>query len=102
MSPLVVAKISRLSVEVAAPLISINPAAPAPLLLNDIELPVFVFSGSDDTVVPDLARHMAKVDRDNVRFEEIDGADHFFRDLYVYDIVDSALEFLEAAGTHSD
>jgi hypothetical protein len=27
---------------------------------------------------------------------EIDGADHFFRDLYVYDMVEAIVEFLDA------
>lgn len=66
-----------------------------PALLNRIELPVLVFAGSEDDVVPDLARYMRMVNRSNIVFEEIDGADHFFRDLYADDLVESSLEFLE-------
>ena len=66
-----------------------------PALLERIEIPVLVFSGSEDTVVPGLAEQMMKVKQDNVIFEEIDGAGHFFRDLYLYDIVDSMLAFLD-------
>jgi len=68
-----------------------------PALLERIEMPVLVFSGSEDTVVPGLAEHMMKVKQDNVMFEEIDGAGHFFRDLYLYDVVDSMLAFLNAS-----
>jgi pimeloyl-ACP methyl ester carboxylesterase len=68
-----------------------------PALLRDIEIPVMVFSGSEDTVVPDLALRMKTSNQENVAFEEIDGAGHFFRDLYLYDVVDSALAFLEGA-----
>ena len=68
-----------------------------PALLERIEIPVLVFSGSEDTVVPGLAEQMMKVKQDNVIFEEIDGAGHFFRDLYLYDIVDSLLAFLDAS-----
>lgn len=71
-------------------------ATNTPALLNRIDLPVLVFSGSEDNVVPDLAEHMRMVNRNNIRFEEIDGADHFFRDLYADDIVESAIEFLDA------
>jgi pimeloyl-ACP methyl ester carboxylesterase len=68
-----------------------------PALLERIEIPVLVFSGSEDTVVPALAERMVKVKQDNVTFEEIDGAGHFFRDLYLYDVVDSILVFLDAS-----
>jgi dienelactone hydrolase len=66
-----------------------------PALLKEIEIPVMVFSGSEDTVVPDLALRMKTSNQENVAFEEIDGAGHFFRDLYLYDVVDSTLAFLE-------
>lgn len=68
-----------------------------PALLEEIEIPVLVFSGSEDTAVPGLAEHMMGMNQDNVVFEEIDGAGHFFRDLYLYDVVDSTLAFLEAS-----
>ncbi len=66
-----------------------------PALLREIEIPVLVFSGSDDEVVAGLAGAMASVTRSNVRHVEIDGADHFFRDLYAYDLVEISIEFLE-------
>lgn len=71
-------------------------ATNTPALLNRIDLPVLVFSGSEDSVVPNLAEHMRLVNRNNIVFEEIVGADHFFRDLYADDIVESALAFLDA------
>jgi len=64
-------------------------------LLESIDLPVLVFAGSEDTVVPGLAEKMAMVMQDNIVFEKIDGADHFFRDLYSDDIVELSLEFLD-------
>ena len=67
-----------------------------PALLLGIELPVLVFSASDDLVVPGLAAEMTGVRNKNVVHEEIEGADHFFRDLYAYDLVDTALEFLDS------
>jgi len=72
-----------------------NPGGTAPIL-NNIDVPVLVFAGTEDQVVPDLAEHMRMVKRNNIVFEEIDGADHFFRDLYADDIVERSLEFLEA------
>ncbi|MCH8336356.1 MAG: alpha/beta fold hydrolase [Proteobacteria bacterium] len=66
-----------------------------PALLQEIDIPVLVFSGSDDGVVAGLVGAMASVTRSNVRHVEIDGADHFFRDLYAYDVVEITLEFLQ-------
>lgn len=69
--------------------------ADTPALLREIEIPVLVFSGSDDEVVAGLAGAMASVTRSNVRHIEIDGADHFFRDLYAFDVVEISIEFLQ-------
>jgi len=65
-------------------------------LLESIDLPVLVFAGSEDAVAPGLPQKMATVTRDNIVLEEIDGADHFFRDLYSDDIVELSLEFLDS------
>jgi pimeloyl-ACP methyl ester carboxylesterase len=64
-------------------------------LLANIDIPVLVFAGSEDTVVPGLTEKMVVLMQDNIVFEEIDGADHFFRDLYSDDIVEISLEFLD-------
>ena len=37
---------------------------------------------------------MSSVTRSNVSHVEIEGADHFFRDLYAYDVVEASIEFL--------
>lgn len=66
-----------------------------PALLSEFDIPVLVFSGSADEVVADLAGAMASVTRSNVRHVEINGADHFFRDLYAYDVVEISIEFLQ-------
>jgi len=63
-------------------------------LLNGIQVPTLVISGSDDTVVANLSDKMAAVDNRLVRHVEIDGAGHFFRDLYGYDVVDAIDSFL--------
>ena len=67
-----------------------------PELLNDIATPVLVFSGSQDQVVPGLAEKMESVNNNLVSHMEIHGADHFFRDLFAYDVVEASIEFLES------
>ena len=66
-----------------------------PTLLAALSLPVLVVAGSEDTVAADLPTALAGA-RDNISVVEIDGADHFFRDLYADELVDAALDFLES------
>ena len=64
-------------------------------LLEKISVPVLVLSGSDDRVVAGLEGRMANIGNNLVRHRQIEDADHFFRDLYAYDLVDLAVEFLD-------
>ena len=67
-----------------------------PSLVRQIAKPVLVFAGSEDKVVAGLTEKMESIEKPNVSFEVIDGADHFFLDLYAEDLADMAVEFIEA------
>ena len=68
-----------------------------PTLLRQIAKPVLVFAGSADTVVEGLTEKMARLEgQENVALEVIEGADHFFLDLYAEELADSAAEFITA------
>jgi len=68
-----------------------------PAVIADIHKPVLVFAGSADTTVKDLPEKMKAVSgQKNVQFVVIDGADHFFRDLYADDLTDRALDFIDS------
>jgi pimeloyl-ACP methyl ester carboxylesterase len=74
-----------------------DPRRHTPHLLRSIDKPVLVFAGSADTVVAGLEEQMAGVlGRDNISLQTLEGADHFFRDLYAEDLADSAVDFIEA------
>ena len=79
-----------------------GPEAPGNLtaLIARSPVPVLVVAGSEDTVSPGLAAAVRPSDKPLVRVVEISGADHFFRDLYAYDVVESVREFLASA--HAD
>ncbi len=67
-----------------------------PALVPRIDMPVLVIVGSEDQVVKGLEKKFAPFsDRKNVRILVIDGADHFFRDLYAEEAVEAVAEFLE-------
>jgi pimeloyl-ACP methyl ester carboxylesterase len=68
-----------------------------PRLIPGIPVPVMVFAGTEDTVVPDLIEKVEPLaDGERVTLVVIDGADHFFRDLYAEDIADAIAEALDA------
>ncbi|MGB5472294.1 MAG: alpha/beta hydrolase [Gammaproteobacteria bacterium] len=61
-----------------------------PRLIPQIKTPVTVFAGSEDTVVKGLIDKVEPIaDGEAVTLVVIDGADHFFRDLYAEDIADA-------------
>ncbi len=66
-----------------------------PRLISRIRAPVTVFAGTEDTVVKGLVDKVEPiVDSERVTLVVIDGADHFFRDLYAEDIADAIAETL--------
>lgn len=75
-----------------------NPAHSAPLNVQKVtEIPVLVIGGSEDTVVPDIESDFESLaDQENVTVEVIDGADHFFRDLYADDVATMVADLIES------
>ena len=71
-----------------------DPLRDTPTLLSEVELPTLVVTGSEDTIVEELPAALADT-APNAEIVEIDGADHFFRDLYADELVDLALEFID-------
>lgn len=68
-----------------------------PTLLPRIKVPVLVIAGTDDEVVPDVAEKTTpQADDKRIRLEVIDGADHYFRDLYADELVEHARAFIES------
>lgn len=81
-----------------------GPEAPGELsdLMGKSRVPVLVVAGSEDTVSPGLAGALQPAESPRVRVVEIDGADHFFRDLYAYDVIESIQAFVAALAPGSD
>ncbi|MDP5054059.1 MAG: alpha/beta hydrolase [Congregibacter sp.] len=64
-----------------------------PTLLAQLSLPVLVIAGSEDHIAAGLPAAMEER-APAVVVEEIDGADHFFRDLYADELVEIAVDFM--------
>jgi pimeloyl-ACP methyl ester carboxylesterase len=66
-----------------------------PNLLGKISQPVLVIVGSDDSVVKNLASEVEPLaDGKRITLQIVDGADHFFRDLYAEEAVDAMVPFI--------
>jgi pimeloyl-ACP methyl ester carboxylesterase len=66
-----------------------------PSVIPAIKAPVLVVAGTEDTAVRNLPEKMEPVaDGERVQLLVMDGADHFFRDLYSEDIADAVAELL--------
>jgi pimeloyl-ACP methyl ester carboxylesterase len=72
-----------------------DPQLDTPALLPVIAKPTLVVAGSADTTVPDVAQRTAEYVDDDTQLVVIDGADHFFRDLYADEVVEGMVEFME-------
>ena len=73
-----------------------DPSRDTPSLLPGIAVPVLVIAGSEDSVVQGLTEAMsAQTLKPGQQFAVVDGADHFFRDLFAYDVVDLIVAFLD-------
>ena len=57
-------------------------------LLKDTNSSVTIFSGTDDEILLDSYKKLNKINQSNISHILIDEADHFFRDIYLDDVVD--------------
>ena len=66
-----------------------------PAYLKQLQVPVLIIIGSVDERQPKILEHTASaVDHETVRLVEIDGAEHFFRDLNLDETIEHAVEFI--------
>jgi pimeloyl-ACP methyl ester carboxylesterase len=66
-----------------------------PALLPQIGTPVLVVAGSEDAVVKGLVEKVQPLaDGKRVQLKVVEGADHFFRDLYAEDVADAVKAML--------
>lgn len=74
---------------------ALDPRKDTPYLLPQIKKPLLVFVGTEDQVVKGLDEKLAPLAAaGTIELEVMDGADHFFRDLYVEDLVIRSVEFI--------
>ena len=60
-----------------------------PTLLSDLTMPTVVVVGTADDVVPGLLENLSGMEGETVTIQVVEGATHYFTDLYVEDIADA-------------
>ena len=72
-----------------------DPKKDTPSLMPQIKKPLLVFVGSEDKAVKDLDKIVPPLaEKHGFQVNIMDGADHYFRDLYADELVESMLEFI--------
>ena len=61
-------------------------------LINESTFPVTIFSGTDDEITVDNYKIYKKIKKSNVKAITLEGGGHFFRDLYLEDVIDIIIE----------
>ena len=73
-----------------------DPRMDTPSLIPEIKAPLLVVAGSEDDVVAGLVEAVQPLaDGERVNLSVLEGADHFFRDLYAEEIADEVQTLLE-------
>jgi pimeloyl-ACP methyl ester carboxylesterase len=73
-----------------------DPRMDTRVLLREAPVPTLIVTGSEDETTPGLPDAYANLaEQRQVELLVIEGADHFFRDLYADELVESAVEFID-------
>ncbi len=64
-------------------------------ILKDIELDTYIFTASEDTFVPKTYSKISNIDNIKIKLIQIEGSDHFFRDLFLDEVIENLSEFIE-------
>ena len=57
-------------------------------LIEKINSNVKIISGTDDEILLDSYKQFEAIENENISHILIDGGDHFFRDIYMYDVLE--------------
>ncbi len=77
-----------------------DPRLDTPRLIPEIKVPVLVIAGSEDKIAQNLVEKVLPLtDGQGVQLIVLEGADHFFRDLYADDIGDAVQALLDKNGS---
>ncbi|MFP4462725.1 MAG: alpha/beta hydrolase [Guyparkeria sp.] len=72
-----------------------DPRMDTPTVLGETSIETLVVVAGADETVTDLEEKMEeRVEDDHVEMTVVDGADHMFRDLFLYDAADAATDFI--------
>ena len=74
---------------------NISPHEQITQILKDIKINTYVFTASEDVFVPKTHSKISNIINDNIKLIQIDGSDHFFRDLFLDEVIENLANFIE-------
>ena len=63
-------------------------------ILKDVKINTYIFTASEDNFVPKTHSKLSKISNDNVKLIQIQGSDHFFRDLFLDEVIELLADFI--------
>jgi pimeloyl-ACP methyl ester carboxylesterase len=75
------------------------PYLDTPSVIKRIKLPVLAVVGDSDRVVPEFSEKMMGTKQANVKFVVVEGAGHFFLDLFGEDLADAISDFVDSGNS---
>ena len=64
-------------------------------ILKDIKISTNVFTASEDAFVPKTHSKIAKINNSYINLVQVEGSDHFFRDLFLDEVIEILSELIE-------
>ncbi len=64
------------------------------LEIKDVKINTYIFTASEDNFVPKTHSKLSKISNDNVKLIQIQGSDHFFRDLFLDEVIELLADFI--------
>jgi len=74
---------------------NISPHEQITQMLKDIKINTYVFTASEDVFVPKTHSKISNIINENIKLIQIDGSDHFFRDLFLDEVIENLANFIE-------
>ena len=61
-------------------------------LLDNLDSQITIISGTDDEILLDSYKNFNSIEKNNIKFVIIEGGDHFFRDIFLDEVIEIILE----------
>ena len=64
-------------------------------ILKNVVINTYIFTASEDSFAPKTHSKISNINNTYVKLMKIDGSDHFFRDLYLDEVIENLTDLIE-------